>query len=181
MITTPLARVVSTFVFCLASVSANAAVVHWTPTDGDVNFSFTLATGSSLAIFDLDDFDGTKSDPLLVGNGLNTAVDTIDIVPDAIGPDYTATSVVSSGSITLLNDNEFVVATKDTSGTWLEPIDWYVAAPNTNIYNIIFANGAVLQIDAVASNPPSEIPVPAAVWLFGSGLLGLVGVARRKK
>ena len=27
----------------------------------------------------------------------------------------------------------------------------------------------------------SVIPVPAAVWLFGSGLLGLVGVARRKK
>ena len=25
------------------------------------------------------------------------------------------------------------------------------------------------------------VPVPAAVWLFGSGLLGLVGVARRKK
>ena len=25
------------------------------------------------------------------------------------------------------------------------------------------------------------IPVPAAVWLFGSGLLGLIGVARRKK
>ena len=28
-------------------------------------------------------------------------------------------------------------------------------------------------------NPPA-VPVPAAVWLFGSGLLGLVGVARRK-
>jgi len=27
----------------------------------------------------------------------------------------------------------------------------------------------------------SNVPVPAAVWLFGSGLLGLVGVARRKK
>ena len=27
----------------------------------------------------------------------------------------------------------------------------------------------------------SAIPVPAAVWLFGSGLLGLVGIARRKK
>ena len=25
------------------------------------------------------------------------------------------------------------------------------------------------------------VPVPAAVWLFGSGLLGLVGVARRKR
>ena len=29
--------------------------------------------------------------------------------------------------------------------------------------------------------PTTVIPVPAAVWLFGSGLLGLVGVARRKK
>ena len=24
------------------------------------------------------------------------------------------------------------------------------------------------------------VPVPAAVWLFGSGLIGLVGIARRK-
>ena len=28
---------------------------------------------------------------------------------------------------------------------------------------------------------PSAVPIPAAVWLFGSGLLGLVGIARRKK
>lgn len=28
---------------------------------------------------------------------------------------------------------------------------------------------------------PTVIPVPAAVWLLGSGLVGLVGVARRKK
>ena len=27
----------------------------------------------------------------------------------------------------------------------------------------------------------SAVPVPAAVWLFGSGLLGLVGMVRRKK
>jgi hypothetical protein len=27
----------------------------------------------------------------------------------------------------------------------------------------------------------SNVPVPAAAWLFGSGLLGLIGVARRKK
>mgnify|MGYP000622033934 CR=1 FL=1 len=29
--------------------------------------------------------------------------------------------------------------------------------------------------------PGAPVPVPAAVWLFGSGLLGLVGIARRKK
>ena len=27
----------------------------------------------------------------------------------------------------------------------------------------------------------SAIPIPAAAWLFGSGLLGLIGIARRKK
>lgn len=36
-----------------------------------------------------------------------------------------------------------------------------------------------IHIDKVTTAPP--VPVPAAVWLFGSGLLGLVGVARRKK
>lgn len=29
--------------------------------------------------------------------------------------------------------------------------------------------------------PPSAVPVPAAAWLFASGLIGLVGFARRKK
>ena len=27
----------------------------------------------------------------------------------------------------------------------------------------------------------SAVPVPAAAWLFGSGLIGLVGLARRKQ
>ncbi|MDH3888134.1 MAG: VPLPA-CTERM sorting domain-containing protein, partial [Gammaproteobacteria bacterium] len=27
----------------------------------------------------------------------------------------------------------------------------------------------------------AAVPVPAAVWLFGSGLLGLIGMAKRKK
>ena len=26
-----------------------------------------------------------------------------------------------------------------------------------------------------------NVPIPSAVWLFGSGLLGMVGIARRKK
>jgi hypothetical protein len=32
-----------------------------------------------------------------------------------------------------------------------------------------------------SSGTANAVPVPAAVWLFGSGLLGLVGVARRKQ
>jgi len=30
-------------------------------------------------------------------------------------------------------------------------------------------------------DPPAVVPLPAAAWLFGSGLLGLIGVARHKK
>lgn len=34
---------------------------------------------------------------------------------------------------------------------------------------------------AVHSGDVSPVPVPAAVWLFGSGLIGLIGIAKRKK
>ena len=37
----------------------------------------------------------------------------------------------------------------------------------------------VFNIKIVGETP--QVPIPAAVWLFGSGLIGLVGIARRKK
>jgi hypothetical protein len=30
------------------------------------------------------------------------------------------------------------------------------------------------------SHSVSPVPVPAAIWLFGSGLVGLIGISRRK-
>jgi hypothetical protein len=43
------------------------------------------------------------------------------------------------------------------------------------------ANGDPLTASTISSSiTVSAVPVPAAVWLFGSGLLGLIGVARRK-
>jgi hypothetical protein len=37
------------------------------------------------------------------------------------------------------------------------------------------------NFSANMTSTAKPVPVPAAVWLFGSGLLGLVGIARRKK
>lgn len=37
-----------------------------------------------------------------------------------------------------------------------------------------------IEIAMLGNNGASEVPVPAAVWLFVSGLLGLAGIARRK-
>ena len=48
-------------------------------------------------------------------------------------------------------------------------VDWYASTPGDYVRVLTdFSPGAV-------------VPVPAAIWLFGSGLLGLVGVARRKQ
>jgi len=45
-----------------------------------------------------------------------------------------------------------------------------------------FFNGSVDELFPTLSNGTvNVVPVPAAVWLFGSGLLGLVGIARRNK
>jgi hypothetical protein len=67
------------------------------------------------------------------------------------------------------------------------------------VLNILNADGSGVDIDGdgtlgttMAAGPfagspvgfaatPAAVPVPAAVWLFGSGLMGLVGVARRRK
>lgn len=44
-----------------------------------------------------------------------------------------------------------------------------------------FGSPAVLQGLFLAGPTASAVPVPTAAWLFGSGLLGLIGIARRKK
>ena len=41
-------------------------------------------------------------------------------------------------------------------------------------------HGANFDMTSLTVTSIQTVPVPAAVWLFGSGLLGLVGVARRK-
>ncbi len=56
---------------------------------------------------------------------------------------------------------------------------WYFSTShggqgNGNKYNVLYGW-------AVRSGDVSAVPVPAAVWLFGSGLIGLLGVARRKR
>ena len=52
--------------------------------------------------------------------------------------------------------------------------------PN-GIRGLEMIDGAFPGFEANFDFKVAAVPVPAAVWLFGSGLLGLVGVARRKK
>jgi hypothetical protein len=55
---------------------------------------------------------------------------------------------------------------------------WFHSWENGVQTNIISTIG--MHVPLVPGLEP-VVPIPAAVWLFGSGLLGLVGMARRKK
>jgi len=62
----------------------------------------------------------------------------------------------------------------------------YITSNYNIYYNPLLAGNAYLGGETFALNGsgfllPSSVPIPPSVWLFGSGLLGLVGIARRKR
>ncbi len=56
---------------------------------------------------------------------------------------------------------------------------WYFNMNNG--YQLDIGRSSDLYAWAVMSGDVSTVPVPAAVWLFGSGLIGLISFTRRKK
>jgi hypothetical protein len=53
-------------------------------------------------------------------------------------------------------------------------LDWNFAGLS---FSFLASDGSERQVSM--SFTPASVPVPAAVWLFGSGLLGLIGVVKR--
>jgi hypothetical protein len=60
-------------------------------------------------------------------------------------------------------------------------LDYHATVPLGDPSNFGGVQYALHLVGIVNEAQVSAVPVPAAVWLFGSGLLGLVGIARRKK
>ncbi len=69
--------------------------------------------------------------------------------------------------------NKWMLASIDGNGDGVMGIPMQLGGPFAGFNANFSAN--------MTPTPDAVIPVPAAVWLFGSGLLGLVGIARRKK
>jgi hypothetical protein len=74
------------------------------------------------------------------------------------------------------NDNTFFGLSGGSAyGIRLNTDGTFCVRPDADI-----CGGAALDI-AIGSYLISSVPVPAALWLFSSGLLGLIGLAKRKK
>jgi choice-of-anchor C domain-containing protein len=63
------------------------------------------------------------------------------------------------------------------------PMSWLFVADDSSATLQFLSLTTTIQgwgpaLDNVSVNP---VPVPPAVWLFGSGVLGMIGIARRKK
>lgn len=116
-----------------------------------------------------------------------TGADPIDISDES----FTLTSTGGSG----LFSGTFTVGGSLLTGSFTDLTVLDFGGGNGQFLGDIFYSGGSLQgsltggrlegtftgSDVIAKlGKVSVVPVPAAVWLFGSGLIGLVGFARRK-
>ncbi len=136
----------------------------------------------------------------VVGSYLgNDDVDTMfdatgDIVTELFRNDLPSAPEVYTGEVTkdasLANLDYLVVkfdgvfGVYDVSGYAVDTIlEWATADFAASCALLVQPNGKSPNCKAAASHVTgysSVVPVPAAVWLFASGLIGLVGVARKR-
>lgn len=147
-------------------------------------------TGSGLASFDTTTAVGTYNDDdgaftltadLVGAAGSVTLTGTLDFLAGLLNPAGTIFADFTSPAGFLQDGNlDFSVGQVCCSGT--NPPNsfdgalmslWGYGLPDSPLDPDAYL-GLDLRIELTA------VPVPAAAWLFGSGLLGLVGAARRK-
>ena len=143
-----------------------------------------LADGSQMTgafdwTYDNGDFEG--------GTGVFTELE-IPWRPGGTAPpleDGGMVLIIEYNQIEISLDGNFHDYGLDIKLKYVQPLSLTQPAPidlNTSFFECC-GNGFKDQHFSSGSISPviSSVPVPAAAWLFGSGLLGLVGIARRKK
>ena len=190
-------QILAAAMFALASSVATAATI-WTPTGSDTHFTeldfgnpgsgLGISTnGGILALFDDSDFGGNA---LVIGQD-GGKVRFASNLNGTWKAEVFDAGENSGGSITLTGNTNFVLGIDWGGGYYGDTNRSKLSSPDT--YLIVFdgrdgsgqvksgsTQAAYLATSSAPPVDPQVIPVPAAVWLFASGLLGLVAVVRRR-
>ena len=173
--------ILSTLAVLVFAASASATTI-WEPTDvtvtGDVNIIQLDSVGLSLNGGTLALFEDT--DALVAGNALvlGSGGGQFFFTDNSNGT-FTVDALINSvsqGSI-LMTGMEFILAV-DWGNGYVGDLGFSQNATDPTSFILDFDDGvktgSSLVVDIMV------VPLPAAAWLFGSALLGLVAVKRRK-
>lgn len=131
-------------------------------------------SGADIALFFLSDQSGNSANVTI--NGITKAL-SFGNVYDEFGVQQVVDGVYSAG--VLLDNVLLQVADVDLSDFGFAPGDLLGNnALNVGMYQTA-GNSVAVSLALVGATNVTAVPVPAALWLFGCGLLGLVGVAKR--
>ena len=173
----------------LTSTAANAAIVYNVNRiigDGTVTgFIETDGTTGVLASVNITDWVLTLTAPNLKGGSPDIIDFANNISSFVVGSALSASSTALTFDFTIANGQNALYL-QGSSGNYycIQTEQRFCEAGSgekigkdatTDSVTEFASQGQIIDF-AVAA-----VPVPAAVWLFGSGLIGLIGVARRKK
>lgn len=175
--------------FTLLVAGSVQASTIFAPTDQNVNFVNLQVSGSTtglqLAMF--DDVGSLSASPWLPIDYTGDVVDFSPTIGQNVNYTVSTSSPGPSNSLTLTGNDNFRLALRRGVPSDPDFIAW--AEPGAVVCNgashtctLSWTMGATeLAVDLTFSTvAPAEVPLPASAWLLGSGLLGLVGISRRK-